>query len=108
MTKVTVPPGTPNRISGRDGQIYSTSTSEGRTVVDLMQHDLEALLNGPEAKTWAKANPGLAVKMLAPDGTCSYSYDGKESRIPDDRLIVVTDEVASALRSHGFRDAPGS
>jgi hypothetical protein len=108
MTTVTVPAGVPNRLSGRDGQIYSTRTTEGRIVVDLMPHDLDALLNGPEGESWAKVNPGLSLTPLAPAGTCSYSYGGKEFKVPDDRLIVVTDEVASALRSHGFITAPGS
>lgn len=97
-----------NRIRGRDGQIYSTGVSEGRTVVDLLPQDLDSLLNGPEGKNWANANPGLAVSMLAPDGVCSYSHDGVEFKVGDNGLVLVADYVANALRSHGFRAATGS
>ena len=107
MSTVTVPAGAPKRINSRDGGTYSTRESDGRTVVDLLPQDFESLLNGPQGKSWADANPGLAVRMLAPEGTSSYSYGGTQFQVGDDRLIVVTDEVASALRSHGFRDAPG-
>jgi hypothetical protein len=107
MTIVTVPAGAPNRISSRGGRTYSTQVSDGRTVVNLMSEDLDSLLKGPNGKAWAEANPGLAVKMLAPEGATSYSHAGTEHTVGDDRCVVVTDEVASVLRSHGFRDAPG-
>jgi hypothetical protein len=108
MTTVTVPAGDANRINGRGGRAYATGVSDGRRVVDLLPEDLDSILNGPDGKSWANANPGLAVTLLAPEGVCSYSYEGTEFQVGDDRLIVVTDEIASALRSHGFRNAPSS
>jgi hypothetical protein len=108
MTIVTVPAGAPHRISGRGGRTYSSRVSDGQTVVDLMPEDLDSLLKGPDGNAWAKANPDVVVRMLAPEGVTSYSHAGTEHLVGDDRFVVVTDEVASALRSHGFRDAPGS
>jgi hypothetical protein len=107
MSTVNVPAGAPNRISGRGGSAYPTRERGGRTVVDLPQHDLDALLSGPQGKSWADANPDIAISMLAPDGVSSYSYDGVEYQVGDDRLVTVADHIASVLRSHGFRDAPG-
>jgi hypothetical protein len=106
MTTFVVPAGAPNRISGRNGQIYSTRVSEGRTVVDILPQDFESLLSGPLGKSWAKANPGLAVSLLAPEGVCSYSHDGAEFKVCDDGSVLVADHVATVLRCHGFRDAP--
>jgi hypothetical protein len=108
MTTINVPTGAPNRIGGRGGRAYSTRSSNGRTVVDVLPEDIESLLTGPEGKAWSKANPGLAVSMLAPEGVTSYSHGGTEVAVGKDRLVVVTDEVAQMLRSHGFRDTPGS
>ena len=108
MTTVTVPAGAPNRISGRSGNAYPTRVSEGRTVVDLMPQDFDSLLNGPEGKSWANANPGLAVRLIAPESVSSYSHDGVEFKVGDDRLVLVAEHVATVLRCHGFRDAPSS
>src|ERR1700733_8469361 len=105
MTTVNVPKGAPNRISGRDGRIYSIRVSEDRTVVDMMPQDFEFILAGPDGKSWAKANPSVAVRLIAPEHVTCYSYDGVEFQIGDDHLVLVADHVASALRSHGFRDA---
>jgi hypothetical protein len=108
MTTITVPAGAPKPIRGRNGGVYSTRMSEGRTVVDMTSEDIESLLSGPQGKVWVDANPGIAIRMLAPESVSSYSYGGTEFQIGDDRTVVVTAEVASVLRSHGFRDAPGS
>jgi hypothetical protein len=89
----------------RGGSAYPTRERGGRTVVDLPSHDLDALLSSPQGRSWAEANPGIAVSMLAPDGVSSYSHDGVEYKVGDDRLVLVADHVASALRSHGFRMA---
>jgi hypothetical protein len=106
MTIITVPKGAPSRISGRDGRIYSTRVSEDKTVVDMMPQDFEYLLSGPDGKSWAKVNPSVAVRLIAPESVTCYSYDGVEFQIGDDHLVVVADHVASVLRSHGFRNAP--
>ena len=50
MSTVNVPAGAPNRISGRGGSAYPTRERGGRIVVDLPQHDLDALLSGPQGK----------------------------------------------------------
>jgi len=107
MTTINVPSGAPNRISGRGGRAYSTRANDGYTVVDVLPEDIDSLLTGPEGKAWSKANPGLAVSMQAPEGVTSYSHGGAEVAVGKDRLVVVTNEVAQVLRSHGFRDAPG-
>jgi len=49
MTTVNVPKGASNRISGRDGRIYSTRVSEDRTVVDMMPQDFESLASTSSA-----------------------------------------------------------
>jgi hypothetical protein len=106
MTTVNVPEGAPNRINGRGGSAYSTRERGGRTVVDLPPQDVDALLSGPQGRSWADANPGIAISMLAPAGVTSYSHDGVEYKVGDDGLVLVADHVANALRCHGFRDAP--
>jgi hypothetical protein len=107
MSTVNVPAGAPNRINGRGGSAYSTRERGGRTVVDLPPQDLDVLLSGPQGKSWADANPGIAISMLAPNGVSSYSHDGVEYKVGDDHLVLVADHVASVLCSHGFQDAPG-
>jgi hypothetical protein len=108
MTTVNVPKGAPNRISGREGRIYSTRVSKDGAVADMTPEDFEYLLNGPDGKTWTKANPDVAFRLMAPENVSSYSYGGTECQIGDDRLVLVAAHVATVLRSHGFRDAPGS
>lgn len=108
MTTVNVPAGAPNRISGRSGHAYATRVREDRTVVDMMPQDFEYLLSGPDGKSWANANPGVAVRLIAPESVSSYSHDGAEFKVGDDRLVLVADHVATVLRCHGFRDAPSS
>jgi hypothetical protein len=81
--------------------------SEDKTVVDMMPQDFEYLLSGPDGKSWAKVNPSVAIRLIAPENVTCYSHDGVEFKIGDDRLVLVADHVASVLRSHGFRDAAG-
>jgi hypothetical protein len=107
MPRVTMPSGAPDRIKCQSGQTYAAQPiGDGRRAMDLQEGDLEEILRGPQGKSWSAANPHLISKMLAPEGTTSYSHDGQEFQIGKDRLVTVSLEVASILRSHGFTAAP--
>jgi hypothetical protein len=45
------------------------------------------------------------VKLRAPEGTTSFSFEGVEHKIGKNHTIEVLDHVADVLRSHGFLPA---
>jgi hypothetical protein len=46
------------------------------------------------------------IRLFAPAGAANYSYGGIEMPVGADGSVEVSDQVAVALREHGFTDAP--
>lgn len=47
----------------------------------------------------------VMIRLIAPDGTTSFSHEGAERNVDKDGSITVPKNVADVLRTHGFRDA---